>query len=223
MNDIRRSIHLRPALAASALAFVPRAMAAAAVATPQSAACSAAEFHQLDYWIGDWDSFESQAPGGASVARARRRHRRGLRAPRALRALRAERWAHRRQHPELRPGAEAVAADLGHQSRLDHGPRRHRQGRRDGARRRRASERRQDGQAAHHVGAQGRRRARVRRAVQGRRQDLGTGVRRVVPRRVETAQWKEGHRMVAQRSGRDRLPGVVTRSRRSISERTRRT
>jgi hypothetical protein len=32
---------------------------------------SAAEYHQLDFWIGDWDTFEADAPTGPSIARAR--------------------------------------------------------------------------------------------------------------------------------------------------------
>lgn len=42
-----------------------------APATAVSPHCGSAEYHQLDYWIGDWDTFEMDAPGGASVARAR--------------------------------------------------------------------------------------------------------------------------------------------------------
>jgi hypothetical protein len=33
--------------------------------------CATPEHRQLDFWIGDWDTFESDTPGGASVARAR--------------------------------------------------------------------------------------------------------------------------------------------------------
>lgn len=33
--------------------------------------CSAAEYHRLDFWIGDWDTFETEARNGPSVARAR--------------------------------------------------------------------------------------------------------------------------------------------------------
>ena len=51
-----------------ALLWPPIASAAAA---PAPAGCSAAEYHQLDFWIGDWDTFESETPGGASIARAR--------------------------------------------------------------------------------------------------------------------------------------------------------
>lgn len=29
------------------------------------------EYHQLDFWIGDWDTFESEAPKGESIARTR--------------------------------------------------------------------------------------------------------------------------------------------------------
>lgn len=46
-------------------------MAAPSAATPASSQCSAAEYHLLDFWIGDWDTFETDSPGGASVAHAR--------------------------------------------------------------------------------------------------------------------------------------------------------
>jgi len=49
-------------------AFVPlMAIAAGESAHP---GCSAAEYHQLDFWIGDWDTFETDAPNGPSQARA---------------------------------------------------------------------------------------------------------------------------------------------------------
>ena len=44
---------------------------AAGATTPISPDCTAAEYRQLDFWIGDWDTFETDAPGGPSVARAR--------------------------------------------------------------------------------------------------------------------------------------------------------
>jgi len=40
-------------------------------AAESSAHCSSADYHRLDFWIGDWDTFDSDAPGGASIARAR--------------------------------------------------------------------------------------------------------------------------------------------------------
>ncbi|CAM3249777.1 DUF1579 domain-containing protein [Sphingomonas antarctica] len=33
--------------------------------------CGAAEFHQFDFWIGDWDSFDAEATGRPAEARAR--------------------------------------------------------------------------------------------------------------------------------------------------------
>lgn len=39
--------------------------------TPAHPACSAAtEYHQLDFWIGDWDTFETDTPSAPSEARA---------------------------------------------------------------------------------------------------------------------------------------------------------
>lgn len=46
----------------------PPAPAAQPPAAPASG-CPAAEYHQLDFWIGDWDTFEPDGSGG-SVARA---------------------------------------------------------------------------------------------------------------------------------------------------------
>jgi hypothetical protein len=57
------------------LAIALRALAAAAshaAAPPASPpGCDAPEYHQLDFWIADWDTFDADSPGGASVARAR--------------------------------------------------------------------------------------------------------------------------------------------------------
>jgi len=44
------------------------ASSAATLARPNCAA--AAQYHQLDFWIGDWDTFDTDAPNGASGARA---------------------------------------------------------------------------------------------------------------------------------------------------------
>ncbi len=30
--------------------------------TPKRAACTAPEYRQFDFWLGDWDTFESNAP-----------------------------------------------------------------------------------------------------------------------------------------------------------------
>jgi hypothetical protein len=57
-------------LALTLLLAAGQAIANPAAATSPSPHCSAAEYHQLDYWIGDWDTFEADAPGGASEARA---------------------------------------------------------------------------------------------------------------------------------------------------------
>lgn len=62
---------LRIASAALGLAFIAPAVADPLAATPTSSHCSAAEYHQLDFWIGDWDTFETEAPSGPSIARAR--------------------------------------------------------------------------------------------------------------------------------------------------------
>jgi hypothetical protein len=57
-----------------AVAFVALFGASPSIAVPARAAstsaCSAADYHRLDFWIGDWDTFEPETPGGASIARA---------------------------------------------------------------------------------------------------------------------------------------------------------
>ena len=70
MNERSRLKHQWIALAAVGVAFMSQAVATPA-ATSASSHCSAAEYHQLDYWIGDWDTFEADAAGGPSEARAR--------------------------------------------------------------------------------------------------------------------------------------------------------
>ncbi|MEO5625876.1 MAG: hypothetical protein ABIQ70_07710, partial [Dokdonella sp.] len=53
---------------ASAFAQPP---AIASEATTAHPTCSAAsEYHQLDFWIGDWDTFETDTPNSPSEARA---------------------------------------------------------------------------------------------------------------------------------------------------------
>jgi Protein of unknown function (DUF1579) len=71
MNPTLALNSLRAALAAVGLACIAPAVAAPSSAAPVSPHCSAAEYHQLDFWIGDWDTFESDPPGGPSIARAR--------------------------------------------------------------------------------------------------------------------------------------------------------
>src|SRR4029077_20128528 len=44
--------------------------ASAAADTLSSTPCSAIEYRQLDYWIGDWDTFDSEALNGPSIAHA---------------------------------------------------------------------------------------------------------------------------------------------------------
>src|SRR3954466_9233364 len=44
---------------------------AAAAPPPAAFGCEAASYHQLDFWIGDWDTLDADTPGGPSIARAR--------------------------------------------------------------------------------------------------------------------------------------------------------
>lgn len=68
MHELRRK-YLRTALVAAGIAFTAPVVAAPSAAAPTSPHCSAKEYHQLDFWIGDWDTFETETPG--SIARAR--------------------------------------------------------------------------------------------------------------------------------------------------------
>jgi hypothetical protein len=71
MHDALRCKHLRAALVAVGIAFSAPAVTVASPATLASPHCSAKEYHLLDFWIGDWDTFETDTPGGPSIARAR--------------------------------------------------------------------------------------------------------------------------------------------------------
>jgi hypothetical protein len=62
--------YLLKASAALGAIFIATVTAATSPLT-SSPHCSAAEYHQLDFWIGDWDTFETESPGGPSIARAR--------------------------------------------------------------------------------------------------------------------------------------------------------
>ena len=58
-------------LAAVLSSTLAAATATPAIATQTSPHCAAAtEYHRLDFWIGDWDTFETDTPNGASEARA---------------------------------------------------------------------------------------------------------------------------------------------------------
>lgn len=71
MNETLRLRHLRRAWASLVVAAIAPAVAAPSTTSPASPHCARAEYHQLDFWIGDWDTFETDAPNGSSVARAR--------------------------------------------------------------------------------------------------------------------------------------------------------
>jgi hypothetical protein len=71
MHDQLRSKHPRTVLAAVGIAFIAPAVAAPSPAPLASPHCAAKEYHQLDFWIGDWDTFETDTAGGSSIARAR--------------------------------------------------------------------------------------------------------------------------------------------------------
>lgn len=70
MNSTHPFHRIRNALAVISLFSGMPAIASAANDTPPAARCSAAEYRQFDFWIGDWDAFETEAPNGPSIARA---------------------------------------------------------------------------------------------------------------------------------------------------------
>ncbi len=71
MNKTLRLTLVQTALAAIGIACLMPSSATAAEGTPISRDCATTEHRQLDFWIGDWDTFESDASGGPSIARAR--------------------------------------------------------------------------------------------------------------------------------------------------------
>jgi len=61
---------LRGFLAFMLFSILVQSVAATSVAAPVHPNCTdAAEYHQLDFWIGDWDTFETDTPNGPSEAR----------------------------------------------------------------------------------------------------------------------------------------------------------
>ena len=70
MDSLHPFRRIRNALAVIALISVIPAVASAAAATSSSTRCSAIEYRQFDFWIGDWDTFETEDLNGPSIARA---------------------------------------------------------------------------------------------------------------------------------------------------------
>ncbi len=62
---------LRIALVTLGFAFAAQSVAATSDAAPISANCTGVPYRQFDFWLGDWDTFETDIPGGPSIARAR--------------------------------------------------------------------------------------------------------------------------------------------------------
>jgi hypothetical protein len=70
-NSTNRRTAARGVLLALGISLITHLGASLAADAPPAFGCSAVEYHQLDFWIGDWDAFEGDAPDGASIARAR--------------------------------------------------------------------------------------------------------------------------------------------------------
>jgi hypothetical protein len=68
MNIKLRFTPLRTAWAV--LGIICCTSVAATAISPVSSDCMAPEYRQFDFWIGDWDTFESDPAGGKSIARA---------------------------------------------------------------------------------------------------------------------------------------------------------
>ena len=58
-------------IAAAAVACLLPPWVTAADPSSISRDCATPEHRQLDFWIGDWDTYESDTPGGVSIARTR--------------------------------------------------------------------------------------------------------------------------------------------------------
>lgn len=66
------TLDIRHLLALAAFAVISPARADQATTTATvSASCTEANYRQLDFWIGDWDTFEVEPAGRVSIARAR--------------------------------------------------------------------------------------------------------------------------------------------------------
>lgn len=70
MDSMRTFHRIRNALVAIALLSGMPAVSTAAAEASVSTRCSAVEYRQFDFWIGDWDTFETEDPNGPSIARA---------------------------------------------------------------------------------------------------------------------------------------------------------
>ena len=71
MHPAFRFARLRALPVALGLSIAATVVAAPSAAKLISPYCSAEEYRKLDFWIGDWDTFETSAPDGPSIARTR--------------------------------------------------------------------------------------------------------------------------------------------------------
>lgn len=71
---MKSTLRLTPAciaLAALGVVFITPSDAGPSTPATGSPNCAAAGYHELDFWIGDWDTFETNTHGGPLIARAR--------------------------------------------------------------------------------------------------------------------------------------------------------
>jgi hypothetical protein len=71
MKKFIRPRYQGSALIAAGLILICHAFTSHAVDSAAAAGCGSPEYHQLDFWIGEWDTFESDAVTGSSIARTR--------------------------------------------------------------------------------------------------------------------------------------------------------
>jgi hypothetical protein len=71
MKQSLRPTHAGIALTALGIALITPTVAAPATTTTAPSQCSAADYHQLDFWIGHWDTFETDPAGGPLIAHTR--------------------------------------------------------------------------------------------------------------------------------------------------------
>jgi hypothetical protein len=70
MNKTARLNSLRIALTAVGFAWITQTVATPSAAKPVYPNCSASDYHQMNFWVGDWDTVDTEAPSGPVQARA---------------------------------------------------------------------------------------------------------------------------------------------------------
>jgi hypothetical protein len=140
------------------------------------APCTAPEHRQFDFWLGDWDTFESGAPDKV-VARNRVD---SILGGCVLREVHEQGDGLTGQSFTIYDAARKVAPELGDEPRPATRARRRHAGRPDGTHQHGARGGRQAGAGARRVGARGGGRARDGGNVRRRRQDVEAALRHII-------------------------------------------